>query len=154
MIDADGTYASGKVTVEVEGPSGLRITSLELREGESGQPYADTLTATGGSPPYTFLWPRIYEHELTLDVATGAVSGIPGYPTGPNGEPVEVEVRVQDVVGASALARARFGIRPGPLTIVDALPDGQVNVRYLCDLQAEGGFSPQTWSVAAGTLPP
>lgn len=118
MSDAGGANASAEVTLEVEGPSGLRITSLEL------------------------------------DVATGAISGTPSEATGPNGEPVDVEVRVQDAVGASALARAELRIRPGPLVISDGIPDGQINVNYRWYLEAQGGFGERTWGVAVGALPP
>jgi hypothetical protein len=127
-----------------------------LRTGEDEQPYADTLTAEGGAPPYTFEWPKLYEIEgLTLEASTGAVSGVPSKPTWPNGEPVESAVTVRDAVGASAIARVAVAIRPAPLVIVTDLPGGLIDARYNVELIATGGMWPiASWTVVSGALPP
>jgi hypothetical protein len=156
VSDAENTTASADLTLELVGPSGLRITSLELSIGDARQPYVDTLTAEGGEPPYTFEWIRLYElGPLTLDTATGVVSGVPGSPTGPNGERVGSVVTVRDVVGASAIATVTIGFRPAPLVIITDLPDGRIDQQYRVELNAEGGMGGgYAWSVISGALPP
>jgi large repetitive protein len=156
VTDAEVASVTADLTLAIESASGLRVTSLVLRTGEDEQPYADTLTAEGGAPPYTFEWPKLYEIEgLTLEASTGAVSGVPSKPTWPNGEPVESAVTVRDAVGASAIARVAVAIRPAPLVIVTDLPGGLIDARYNVELIATGGMWPiASWTVVSGALPP
>lgn len=160
MIDAEAETAVADLAVEVLSASGLRVTTVELSAGETGQPYTATLRAEGGSPPYAFGWNLDQINEiggLSLDPATGVVSGIPVGETGPNGEPLEIVVTVGDVVGASAIGRVVVRIRPGPLVITSDLPDGRVEVGYLADLIAAGGTGgsqTETWTIVSGALPP
>ena len=154
--DAEGTSAWADIGIEIVATSGLRISTLQLQMGQAGQPYADMLGAVGGEPPYTFEWLVPFELEdLILEAETGAVSGVPRRPTGPNGEPATAGVTVRDVVGASAIANVTVGILPAPLVIVtDDLPDGQVGVEYEVPLGASGGYGVRTWTLVSGTLPP
>jgi len=153
--DAENSTASADLTLEVVSPGGLRITSLELSIGDAGQPYVDTLTAEGGEPPYTFEWIRLYELGLlTVDPATGVVSGVSNSPTGPNGERVGSLVTVRDVVGASAIATVTIGFRPAPLVVITDLPDGRIDQQYRVELNAQGGMGGYAWSVVSGSLPP
>lgn len=155
VVDAEGTSAWADITIEIAATSGLRISSLELGVGEAGQPYADTLRAIGGAPPYMFDWSAPVELEGLTLAASGAVSGIPLRPTGPNGEPATALVTVHDVVGASAIANVAVGVRPAPLVIdTEDLPDGQVGVDYEGHLGASGGYGVRTWTLVSGTLPP
>jgi hypothetical protein len=61
---------------------------------------------------------------------------------------------VRDLVGASAFAVVRIGIRPAPLVITLDLPGGRVGEPYEADLLAEGGVPDREWTLASGTLPP
>lgn len=157
VSDAEARTDSAEVTLEVMAPSGLRVTSRELTVGIAQQPYADTLEAAGGTPPYTFEWNAFWFvpfERLDLEAATGAISGVAS-PTGPEGEPVEVRVTVRDLVGASAIGRVRLGILPLPLVIVTDLPDGRIEQPYRVELAAEGGVGGSgTWTITAGALPP
>jgi hypothetical protein len=154
--DAEGTNVWADITIEIVAASGLRVSSVELRVGEAGQPYADTLRAAGGEPPYTFDWDAPFEFEgLILEAATGALSGTPLRPTGPDGQPARAMVTVRDGVGASAIANVAIGIHPAPLVIgTEELPDGEVAVEYEAPLGASGGYGVRTWTVVSGTLPP
>lgn len=152
VSDAANEGVTADMTLEVGAASGLRITSLDLTTGDANQPYADTLEAAGGSPPYTFDWSSVVG-GLTL-ATSGVLSGRPTGPTGPHGEAHQSRVTVRDLVGASAFAIVRIGIRPAPLVIVTDLPDGQVGEPYEVDLVAEGGTLDRNWSVVSGALPP
>ncbi len=155
--DAEDATASADLTMDLQAASGLRVTSRQLSVGEQGQPYADTLEAEAGSPPYTFRWSYSILNEfegLTIDSVTGVLSGTPLGATGPDGEEQEARVTVRDVVGASAFAMVQLGIRPGPLLITADLPNGRVGEGYLAPLTATGGFGSRVWTVVSGTLPP
>jgi large repetitive protein len=154
--DVEGMSAFRDLIIEFVASSGLRVSSLELSMAEVGEPYADTLRAAGGAPPYTFDWlPPTDLEGLILEPATGALSGTPLRATSPDGQPDTAMVTVHDAVGASAIANAALGIRPAPLVIAtEELPDGQVGVAYEADLAATGGYGNKTWTVVSGTLPP
>ena len=56
----------------------LKITTPSLARGTIGSPYSQTLTATGGSLPYTWSsTPSAPATGLTLDAATGQIRGTP-----------------------------------------------------------------------------
>lgn len=67
------------VLVEPSASGSLMIVTESLPTGIVGHRYAATLQATGGTPPY--LWnvisPDLEELGLTLDRASGAISGVP-----------------------------------------------------------------------------
>jgi Putative Ig domain len=152
--DATATLVFGELTLEIQTTSGLRAVGEQLSSGEEGVPYADTLRAEGGAPPYTFELIGLPE-GLQLDPVTGVVSGTPAEGTGLNGEPITLELVVRDIVGASAFDSVSIGIVPGLLVITSDLPDGQVGVSYEAFLEHEGGFGTfDEYTVISGTLPP
>ena len=60
-------------------PAALAITSTNPPAADVGVPYSFTFTATGGVPPYSWsLTPSV--PGLTLDPATGVLSGTPTTP--------------------------------------------------------------------------
>jgi hypothetical protein len=68
--------ASLNLTLIVSAP--LTITTASLVTGTVGTPYSQTLTATGGTPAYT--WSLIAGRlpgGLSLNTATGVISGTP-----------------------------------------------------------------------------
>ncbi|MEW5768098.1 MAG: Ig domain-containing protein [bacterium] len=59
----------------------LTITTTSLPDGQVGASYSDTLTAAGGTPPYT--WSIISGNlpdGLSLNSSTGLISGTPTTP--------------------------------------------------------------------------
>ena len=70
--------SSGPLTISIQSPVGLHITTASLPPGMTATSYSATLTASGGVPPYT--WSVINGQlpaGLTLESQTGLVSGIP-----------------------------------------------------------------------------
>jgi hypothetical protein len=75
LIVNDGTLSSVPNTVNIY--TVVRITTNKLLEGRRNQPYADTLEASGGTIPYTWSVTPALPAGLTLDPATGVISGTP-----------------------------------------------------------------------------
>ncbi|MEQ1862007.1 MAG: Ig domain-containing protein [Chthoniobacteraceae bacterium] len=133
--------------VAIEG-SGLAITNeSSLPPASVGQPYSQTLTATGGVEPYT--WTIVSgapPQGITLSSA-GVLSGTPiaAISTG-------FTVRVIDSDGntVTKMFTLSAGILISPIT----LPWGSVNFPYFRQLSATGGTTPYTWAIASGALPP
>jgi len=117
VTDSRGTKASRPVTLVVTGIP-LAIVTSALSGGIIGSPYSQTLTAAGGTPPYT--WGGTLPAGLAIHPSTGAITGS----TVAAGS-TSIGITVQDHAGASA-ARAytvQFGLPPAPDLTIEGLGD-------------------------------
>jgi FG-GAP repeat protein/putative Ig domain-containing protein len=123
-----------------------------LPNGTAGAPFNGAITVMGGAAPYSFsITNGALPGGLTLDAATGVLSGTP-IVTGA----FNFAVRVADGFGC-------FGSRAYVLTIncptinVEPAnsnpPNGAVGVAYNQTFSATGGVGSYTFDVAAGALP-
>ena len=138
----------------------FRITTKSLPEGEVDVAYpATTLSATGGTPPYT--WSDVNDtlqtYGLSLNSATGEITGTPTQATPAGG--VTVTISVTDTNSDTAQKDFTLIIYPELQIDTTTLPDaydGQTG--YSATLSASGGKGggSYTWSIvsASGTLPP
>jgi hypothetical protein len=131
------------------------VTSTSLPNGQQGTAYSATLTATGGTIPYSWsISAGALPIGLSLNGSTGAISGTP---TG-NGTS-SFTVKVTDSTTPTAqTATKSFTITVAaavtPLQITtSSLSAGQVGVAYSTMLQATGGTTPYSWSITVGALP-
>jgi autotransporter-associated beta strand protein len=146
------TSTTGQVTVTVgSGMASLSITTASpLLGGQAGVSYSATLEATGGTTPYTWsVASGSLPGGLTLSPA-GAVSGTPTA-----AGTFTFTAQVTDHAAATASKAFTVTIAAAALSITTAspLPSGQVGVSYSATLEATGGTTPYTWSVASGSLP-
>ena len=58
-------------------PGSLSITTTSLPEGEVNQAYSASLSGAGGALPYTWSVTPALPANLSLDTATGAITGTP-----------------------------------------------------------------------------
>jgi hypothetical protein len=128
-------------------PSKLTITTTSLASGTVGVAYTGTIAATGGTPPYTFLAPNL-PAGLTINQATGAITGTPGQ--GAVGA-TSVSIIVSDTTPQTATATLSLTIAaavvPGaPSITTTSLPGGTVGVAYTGAVAATGGTPPYTFS--------
>lgn len=79
VTDSDKFPASKSFTVTID-PALVITTTSPLRTGQVGVNYSDTLTATGGSGQYTWSVSPPLPGGLSLNPATGLISGMPGAP--------------------------------------------------------------------------
>jgi hypothetical protein len=133
--------------------STLTITTTSLPNGQVGVAYSKTLTATGGTKPYTWsLTSGTLPAGLSLNAATGAITGTPTAAV--SSAPLTFTVTDSSSPAQSAAASMTLTIAASPLTITTtSLPNGQVGVAYSTTLTATGGTKPYTWSLTSGTLP-
>ncbi len=116
----------------------LVITTSSLPNGTAGAPYSAELSASGGSPPYTW--------SATGLPAGLAVNGstITGTPAAPGSYTVSLQVR--DSAERTRMKSLGLTIA-APLEITTAsLPAGSAGVAYSATLAAAGGTPPYTWS--------
>jgi hypothetical protein len=129
------------------------VTTASLPESEKTLPYSATLTAAGGTPPYSH-WAIVsgtLASGLTLNAATGVISGTANAPSGPF--TVSVQDSLADVSAASA-SLSIASITPVSISTL-FLPGATTGTAYSQALAATGGVTPYTnWTVSSGSLPP
>ena len=127
----------------------LGITTSSLPSGSTTANYAQTVNATGGTPPYSFAGLGI-PSGLTLSTA-GVLSGQPTT-TGT----FSLTVGVSDAAGLTSTSSFILVVTgaTSPLAVPGgALTDASVSVLYTTNLSATGGSPPYTWTLVGGALP-
>jgi len=148
--DSAGLTANASYTLTITGPSALTLFSSSLGDATVGQPYSASLSATGGTAPYT--WSQsggLLPAGLTLS-DTGGITGTPSAPG-----PYSLGVQVSDANGNKIVGSVSINVKPAPLTITNGavFPSGIQGVEYPSQiLTASGGVPPYTFSLR-GQLP-
>jgi len=147
-VDSGYKPALKYYSITVYGPP--TVTTSSLPDGTVNLAYNQTLSATGGLPPYSWLViSGGMPDGLTLDSSTGVISGIPTA-TGT----YNFTARVTDA-NASMSDKALSITVYEPLSITTSfLPSGTIGVPYGESLSATGGLPPYSWSIVSGSLPP
>jgi hypothetical protein len=132
----------------------LQITTSSLPAGTVGASYSATLTASGGTTPYTWaLTGGALPAGLSLNASTGAISGTPT--TAASG--TELTFKVSDSASPAGSATATLSLTVSAASTLQvtttSLPDGAVGTAYTVTLGASGGKTPYTWALTSGTLP-
>ena len=131
--------------------SGLAITTTALPNGNQGVAYSATLSATGGTAPYSWsILSGLLPQGVSLTTTTGAISGTPT-----TSGTYNVAVQVTDAAGHQSSKSFSLVIAAALTITTTALPGGTVGVAYSATLAATGGCttSSYVWSVS-GQLPP
>ena len=137
------------ITVLIED---LRITSNALPVGHVNTPYDATLTAAGGTAPYSWtLTGGTLPAGLALNSASGEITGTP---TSAASAALTFQVTDSATPPATQSVALALTITTAPLTITTtALPFGQIGVTYNAQLSATGGSGAFSWQLTAGSLP-
>ena len=143
------------LSISVVAPAALTISTASLPGGTQGAPYSQKLAATGGVPPYHWsVSAGTLPAGLNLGTDSGIIDGTP-YVEGSSTFTIQA---TDSAAGTTAKTTRAFGIAITKLTQVSVssgvLAAGTVNTPYSQVLQANGGATPYSWSVIAGSLPP
>jgi hypothetical protein len=147
VTDANGQSATQATSITIS--AGVSTTFAAPPAGQVGVAYTATLTAAGGTAPYTW---SVNAGSLPPGITLTPTGVLSGTPTTAGSYPFTVNVIDQN-----------NGIATTSITLVVAAtlsltfatpPAGQVAVAYTDTLTAVGGTTPYTWSVSAGSLPP
>jgi hypothetical protein len=144
------TTATTDLSIVVAAP--LDVTTTNLPDSETGEPYSAGLSASGGVPPYTWTAVSGLPAGLSLDSGTGVVSGEPSAQGG-----YSITVDVTDSADPASTTQATVGlfVHPGLAIGTVVLPHAEVGQFYQAQVQAGGGVDPLTYSVSdSGILPP
>lgn len=151
----DSAATSEEVTCSITINPAISLECGDPPSGSVGVPYTHTLVASGGVSPYTFaITAGTLPVGLTLDTATGEISGTPtvnglynftvlitdSYAAGPDPNTAEVDCSIL-IEGDIAVS-------------CNNPPKGNVGASYDHAFTVTGGAAPYVFSLAAGTLPP
>ncbi|MBN1204161.1 MAG: hemagglutinin [Myxococcaceae bacterium] len=132
----------------------LRVAGPQnLVDGYQDEPYVETVSTTGGTPPYRFtLEPG---STLPADLALDADGGVSGTPSAQGAHDFWVVVTDSDPQPQTARRRLSLQISAAPLALTIAnqsVPDGRVGTAYQYTLRVAGNAS-VTWKHESGNLP-
>ena len=150
VVDVDGRAGTtGLFSITVAAPLAV---GGRVGPGTVGTTYSAQFTASGGTSPYAFqIAGAALPAGLTLDAATGLISGTPTV-AAPGGT---MQMRVADAKGRT-VSTASFSIDVrDPFRLVPSnIGPGTVGQSYSAGMTPAGGRGPFALSVAAGSLPP
>jgi large repetitive protein len=125
----------------------LKIAPVSVPAGEVAVPFALSPSAAGGRAGYTWSAANL-PVGVSLDAATGRVSGTPSTPGS-----FPVKLTVTDSVGLTDTVDVTLTFAP-KLSIVTRTPRAAKLGRALAlRLTATGGVEPRTWKIVRGSLP-
>lgn len=146
--DANGCKGSLSLTLQVACPT-ITITPGSLNGATVGVAFNQSLTANGGSAPYTF---AVSGGALPANLSLSSSGAISGTPSAAGS--VNFTVTATDANGCKG--SQTFTIQIGCPTInitPSALADGIAGLPYQQSLSASGGTAPYTFAISGGALP-
>lgn len=123
----------------------LKITAPTSAAGEVGVPFSLGLKSSGGRPANTWSVEGTLPPGLSLNPATGDVTGTP---TAPGTYPVKV--RVTDSLGLANTLDVPFTVAAKLSVVKKPLPAAKVGRAYRARLAASGGVGPLRWNILGG----
>jgi large repetitive protein len=148
VTDRNQLSASKSFTVIITGPVLSISTTSPLPNASIGQAYSQTLVASNGTPPYTWIAGTGIPPGLSLGPSTGTISGTPSLVGS-----YTFSVSLTDSANNTASANFALTVTVQALTITTISPlfNGTVGVAYNQTLTASGGKAPYQWSVISGS---
>lgn len=147
VTDDDQNTTTAALTLTVVAQP-LTISPASFPPVTVGTPFNQTLSATGGTAPYTFTITRgVLPPGLSFTTA-GVLSGTPtGIIT------TELDITATDAVGVTSARSFTLKIDGAVITLSPTmLPDASVGVAYSEQLSADGGTGPYLFTLS-GALP-
>ena len=138
------SYASAPMGVA----GSLVAVTASLPAAMVGKPYAQMLSATNGTPPYSW---SLAGGSLPAGLSLASSGSIAGTPLGTGIASFTLQVR--DAAQAIATTSLFIAVSPALSVATVSLPAATVGTVYSQALTAVGGVPPYVWVVSSGPLP-
>jgi hypothetical protein len=150
VTDTNGAGTSAVRALSITVTSVGVSTSTLVAWTQNVPGYNQTLSATGGTPPYSWSQPA---GTLPTGLSLSPAGVITGTPTDAGG--FSFTVQVTDSTPSSGTKILSVSVNPTPSIVTTNLPDGEVNALYpTTTIAVAGGTPPISWSKTSGALPP
>ncbi|HSP07937.1 MAG TPA: putative Ig domain-containing protein, partial [Acidobacteriota bacterium] len=128
----------------------IALSPAALPDGIAGTPYSQTVTASGGTGPYSYtLASGALPTGLALNPSTGDITGTP-FGSGA----FDFSIQATDANGCSKTGAYTIHVTCAAVSLSPpTLPDGTQGTPYNQTVIAGGGAAPYTFAVSAGSLP-
>jgi hypothetical protein len=148
--------ANAPVAVSAGAPGSVNITNSNialspatLPDTAPGAAYSQTITASGGTPPYTF---TVSAGALPPGLSLSAAGALTGAATASG--TFAFTVQASETGGCAGTRAYSIAVNCPVLSVSPVfLPDGAVGAAYGATLTCPLGVAPFTFAVSAGTLP-
>ena len=147
--DANGCTGSQSYSITVTCPA-IALAPASLPGATGGASYSQTITASGGTAPYTF---AVSAGNLPagITLSTGGVLAGTSVAAGT----YSFTVAATDANGCRGTRAYTLTVSCPPITVSPAtVPAGTVGSPYSQTLTATGGVGPYVFAIASGALPP
>ncbi len=155
--DANGCFGSRAYVITIAGPGGCPAIILNpptLPPGVLGQPYSQSITATGGAAPYSYsVTSGALPTGLVLNGATGLISGSPTTAGQFNFTITAIDGNGCPGSRPYTIVIPLISICPSIVVNPITLPPPVPGFPYNQTITASGGLSPYTFTVSSGALP-
>ena len=149
VTDVNGCVISNSYSVTPVCPA-IPISPSSVQTPTVGSAYSQTITASGGTAPYTFaVASGSLPPGLTLGINSGVISG-----TVTQAGAVSFVLRVTDFYGCSATQSYSYTPTcPSVVLSPSSISAGSVSTAYSQIFTATGGVATYTYTVSSGSLP-
>jgi len=131
--------------------SALALTTSSLASAGINQSYSATLSATGGSSPYTW---SIISGSLNAGISLSTNGVISGTPTTAGTNSFTVQVKDSGTSQQAATANLSLTVANLPPSVATTgLPIATLKASYSTALAGKGGTTPYNWTITSGALP-
>jgi hypothetical protein len=147
VTDANQQSASQPLSVTINAGVFLIATNSPLPNATIGVSYSQTLSASGGTPPYQWSVGQGLPAGLSLAPTTGTISGV-----ATTAGSYTFAIQVTDSARNSATENFALTVSGPTITITTISPlfSGTVGTAYNQAFAASGGTPPYQWSVTSG----
>ncbi len=149
VTDNQANTAAADLSITIGAAVTITISPSSLPAGSIGTAYSQSLTANGGTAPYS-LAVTAGSLPAGLSLNGAVISGTPT--TAATSNFTVTATDANQATGTAALSIVVTAV-PAVSITTTSLSKGTVGAAYSQTLAATGGASPYTWSILTGTLP-